>query len=86
MFESHLIFFPDVPSRLEGDWHPSDLPVQDVWLRTFSRQLDHLSQFFEGKATVMRKRLSLVGREKHQEALKSFLKELDKSSAEFSER
>jgi fermentation-respiration switch protein FrsA (DUF1100 family) len=34
MFESHLIFFPDVPSRLEGDWHPRDLPVQEVWLRT----------------------------------------------------
>ena len=29
---------------------------------------------------------SLVGREKYQEALKSFLKELDKSLGEFSER
>ena len=34
MFESHLMFFPDLPSRLEGDWYPRDLPVQDVWLRT----------------------------------------------------
>ena len=32
LFESRLIFFPDYPSRLEGDWHPRSLPVQDVWL------------------------------------------------------
>jgi uncharacterized protein len=32
IFESHLIFFPDYPGRLEGDWHPRTLPVQDVWL------------------------------------------------------
>jgi fermentation-respiration switch protein FrsA (DUF1100 family) len=32
VFESRLIFFPDYPSRLEGDWHPRSLPVQDVWL------------------------------------------------------
>jgi fermentation-respiration switch protein FrsA (DUF1100 family) len=32
IFESHLIFFPDYPGRLEGDWHPRALPVQDVWL------------------------------------------------------
>jgi fermentation-respiration switch protein FrsA (DUF1100 family) len=32
IFESHLIFFPNYPSRLEGDWHPSGLPVEDVWL------------------------------------------------------
>jgi hypothetical protein len=33
-FESRLIFFPDYPGRLEGDWHPRDLPVEDVWLTT----------------------------------------------------
>jgi hypothetical protein len=32
IFESRLIFFPDYPGRLEGDWHPRVLPVQDVWL------------------------------------------------------
>jgi len=32
IFESHLIFFPDYPGRLEGDWHPRNLSVQDVWL------------------------------------------------------
>jgi uncharacterized protein len=32
LFESHLVFFPDYPSRLEGDWHPRSLPVQDVSL------------------------------------------------------
>jgi fermentation-respiration switch protein FrsA (DUF1100 family) len=32
LFESHLIFFPDYPGRLEGDWHPRNLPVQDVWV------------------------------------------------------
>jgi fermentation-respiration switch protein FrsA (DUF1100 family) len=31
IFESHLIFFPNYPSRLEGDWHPRTLPVEDVW-------------------------------------------------------
>jgi uncharacterized protein len=30
--EPRLIFFPDVPGRLEGDWHPRNLPVQNVWL------------------------------------------------------
>ena len=32
LFESHLIFFPNYPGRLEGDWHPRNLPVKDVWL------------------------------------------------------
>lgn len=32
MFESRLIFFPNYPDRLDGDWHPRALPVQDVWL------------------------------------------------------
>ncbi len=32
VFEAHLIFFPNTPGRLEGDWHPHALPVQDVWL------------------------------------------------------
>jgi uncharacterized protein len=34
LFESRLIFFPNVPGRLEGDWHPQGLPVEDIWLRT----------------------------------------------------
>ena len=33
LFESHLIFFPNYPGRLEGDWHPRTLPVEDVWLK-----------------------------------------------------
>jgi fermentation-respiration switch protein FrsA (DUF1100 family) len=32
IFESHFLFFPNSPSRLEGDWHPRSLPVQDVQL------------------------------------------------------
>lgn len=32
VFEAHLIFFPNDPGRLDGDWHPHALPVQDVWL------------------------------------------------------
>jgi uncharacterized protein len=32
IFESHLIFFPDFPSRLAGDWRPSGLPIEDVWI------------------------------------------------------
>jgi uncharacterized protein len=35
IFESHLIFFPDYPGRLEGEWHPRALPVQDVWLTAY---------------------------------------------------
>jgi fermentation-respiration switch protein FrsA (DUF1100 family) len=31
-FEGRLIFFPDYPGRLEGDWHPHRLAPQDVWL------------------------------------------------------
>lgn len=34
IFERHLIFFPDYPGRLEGDWHPRGLPVEDVSLTT----------------------------------------------------
>ncbi len=32
MFESRLIFFPNYPGRLDGDWHPRGLNVEDVWL------------------------------------------------------
>src|ERR1700757_2297300 len=32
IFESKLVFFPDLPGRLDGDWHPAGLPVQDVWI------------------------------------------------------
>jgi fermentation-respiration switch protein FrsA (DUF1100 family) len=34
VFENRLIFFPDIPGRLSGDWQPHGLPVEDVWLRT----------------------------------------------------
>jgi fermentation-respiration switch protein FrsA (DUF1100 family) len=32
IFESHLIFFPNYPSRTGGDWNPHGLAAQDVWL------------------------------------------------------
>jgi len=32
LFEARLIFFPNYPDRMDGDWHPPVLPVQDVWL------------------------------------------------------
>ncbi len=34
VFEPKLIFFPDYPGRLSGEWRPRDLPVQDVWIKT----------------------------------------------------
>jgi fermentation-respiration switch protein FrsA (DUF1100 family) len=34
VLESHLIFFPNVPDRLGGDWNPRGLSVEDVWLRS----------------------------------------------------
>lgn len=34
LFESRFIFFPNVPGRLEGDWFPKRLPVEDVQLET----------------------------------------------------
>lgn len=30
--ENRMIFFPNYPSRLEGDWHPRALSPEDVWL------------------------------------------------------
>ena len=35
IFESNLVFFPDLPARLDGDWHPAGLQVQDVWITGF---------------------------------------------------
>lgn len=32
LFESRMIFFPNYPSRLEGDWHPRTLSPEDIWL------------------------------------------------------
>jgi fermentation-respiration switch protein FrsA (DUF1100 family) len=32
IFESRLIFFPNYPNRLAGDWDPRGLSVSDVWL------------------------------------------------------
>ena len=32
LFERRMIFFPDYPSRLEGEWHPRALAPEDVWL------------------------------------------------------
>lgn len=34
LLEKRIIFFPDYPGRLDGDWHPRALPVQDIWLTT----------------------------------------------------
>jgi len=31
VLEHKLVFFPDYPGRLEGDWHPRDLPIEDVF-------------------------------------------------------
>jgi fermentation-respiration switch protein FrsA (DUF1100 family) len=33
LFENRLIYFPNYPGRLSGDWRPEGLAVQDVWLR-----------------------------------------------------
>jgi len=32
VFERRMIFFPDYPGRLEGDWHPRALGPEDVWI------------------------------------------------------
>jgi uncharacterized protein len=32
IFEARLVFFPNYPNRLAGDWHPRNLAVQDIWL------------------------------------------------------
>jgi uncharacterized protein len=32
LVEPHLIFFPNTPGRLAGEWQPRGLPVQEVWL------------------------------------------------------
>jgi uncharacterized protein len=32
LFESRLVFFPQLPGRLAGEWKPAGLPVEDVWL------------------------------------------------------
>lgn len=37
VFENNLIFFPNFPGRLTGDWQPPALPVEDVWLTTSDR-------------------------------------------------
>jgi fermentation-respiration switch protein FrsA (DUF1100 family) len=34
LFESHFIFYPNYPGRLEGDWKPASLPVENVSLTT----------------------------------------------------
>jgi uncharacterized protein len=33
IFEFRFVFFPNYPGRLEGDWNPPGLPVEDTWLR-----------------------------------------------------
>lgn len=32
LFEHRMIFFPNYPGRLEGDWHARTLAPKDVWL------------------------------------------------------
>lgn len=32
LFEHRMIFFPNYPGRLDGDWHPRTLAPEDVWL------------------------------------------------------
>jgi uncharacterized protein len=31
-FERRMLFFPDYPGRLQGDWHPHPLDPADAWL------------------------------------------------------
>lgn len=32
LLERRMIFFPNYPGRLEGDWHPRGLAPEDIWL------------------------------------------------------
>jgi uncharacterized protein len=32
LFERRMLFFPDYPGRLQGDWHPHPLNPEDVWI------------------------------------------------------
>lgn len=32
VFEKRLVFFPQFPGRLSGDWSPSDLDREEVWI------------------------------------------------------
>jgi hypothetical protein len=32
VFERRMMFFPNYPGRLDGDWHPRTLAPEDVWL------------------------------------------------------
>ncbi|HTQ86496.1 MAG TPA: alpha/beta hydrolase [Candidatus Solibacter sp.] len=34
VFEKRLVFFPQIPGRLSGDWSPRDLALEEVWLTT----------------------------------------------------
>jgi uncharacterized protein len=34
IFENKLIFFPDIPGRLDGDWSPKGLAIQEVQIET----------------------------------------------------
>jgi fermentation-respiration switch protein FrsA (DUF1100 family) len=34
VFESRLVFFPNYPGRLAGDWAPRGLPIEDVWFQS----------------------------------------------------
>ena len=32
VFERNMVFLPNLPGRLTGDWNPPGLPVEDAWL------------------------------------------------------
>lgn len=32
--ESAFLYYPNTPGRLDGNWHPQTMPVQEVWLTT----------------------------------------------------
>jgi fermentation-respiration switch protein FrsA (DUF1100 family) len=34
LFEKKLIYFPNIPGRLEGDWSPEGLPLENITLET----------------------------------------------------
>jgi uncharacterized protein len=41
LFERRLVFFPNYPARLSGDWNPRGLGVQNVWILPGNRTKIH---------------------------------------------
>jgi len=51
LFERRLVFFPDYPGRLEGDWHPRSLAPEDVWITASDGTKLHAWWISNAKAT-----------------------------------